>query len=136
MYEPIRTPSVHRVSTPDLPHRTREEELDNRLAGHLTALLTVTDELRALTPEPSLDDAAQQLAAEVAGLDGGREPLRAAPSPRAADPARTAALHQRAHSLAGTAMAVAASRDNEPAAALAAQRLAAHAEALGLAAPA
>jgi hypothetical protein len=33
-------------------------------------------------------------------------------------------------------MAVAASRDNEPAAALAAQRLAAHAEALGLAAPA
>ena len=29
----------------DFPHRSREEELDIQLAGHLAALLAVTDEL-------------------------------------------------------------------------------------------
>ena len=49
MYEPIRTKSVHSTmaGTPsDFPHRTREEELEFQLAGHLAALLAVTDELR------------------------------------------------------------------------------------------
>ena len=49
MYEPIRTKSVHSQMagpTPDFPHRSREEELDIQLAGHLAALLAVTDELR------------------------------------------------------------------------------------------
>src|SRR4051812_45285619 len=110
MYEPIRTPSVHTVSAPDLPHRSRAEELDIRLAGHLTALLTVTDELRALAPAASLDDAAERLAAETTRLGDGRAPLRAAPTPRRADPGRVAALNHRAHGLAGLALSVATSR--------------------------
>lgn len=48
MYEPIRTKSVHTMADPEIPHRSREQELDIRLAGQLTALLTVTDELHAL----------------------------------------------------------------------------------------
>lgn len=49
MYEPIRTKSVHTMAAaPEIPHRSREQELDIRLAGQLTALLTVTDELHAL----------------------------------------------------------------------------------------
>lgn len=53
MYEPIRTKSVHTMAgttSSDFPHRSREEELDIQLAGHLAALLAATDELRALTP--------------------------------------------------------------------------------------
>ncbi|MEV6837562.1 hypothetical protein AB0N17_24165, partial [Streptomyces sp. NPDC051133] len=99
MYEPIRTKSVHSTpmagTTSDFPHRSREEELDIQLAGHLAALLTATDELRALAPCPDLDAAAERLAAQVARLRGGRAPLRAAP-PAAGDPA---ALHRRAHAL-------------------------------------
>lgn len=136
MYEPIRTPSVHTVSAPDLPHRSRAEELDIRLAGHLTALLTVTDELRALAPAASLDEAAERLAAEVTRLGGGRAPLRAAPTARNADAARVAALHQRARSTAGLALSVATARGDDRAAALAEQRLASHAAAPGLPAPA
>jgi hypothetical protein len=136
MYEPIRTPSVHTVSAPDLPHRSRAEELDIRLAGHLTALLTVTDELRALAPDASLDDAAERLAAEVTRLGGGRAPLRAAPTPRSADAVRVAALNQRAHGLAGLALSVATAREDERAAALAETRLDAHGTALHLPAPA
>lgn len=48
MYEPIRTKSVHRMADDAqdaYPHRSREEELDIQLAGHLAALLAVTDEL-------------------------------------------------------------------------------------------
>ena len=44
MYEPIRTKSVHSTmagTTSDFPHRSREEELDIQLAGHLAALLAV-----------------------------------------------------------------------------------------------
>ncbi|WP_456340878.1 SCO4983 family protein, partial [Streptomyces shenzhenensis] len=57
MYEPIRTKSVHSTmadAPSDFPHRTREEELDIQLAGHLAALLAVTDELRGLTPSTDL----------------------------------------------------------------------------------
>ncbi|WP_413103042.1 hypothetical protein [Streptomyces sp. Inha503] len=136
MYEPIRTKSVHSMAepTPDFPHRSREEELDIRLAGHLTALLTVTDELRTLTPDATLDDAAQRLAEQATRLRDGHAPLRAAPTTAATDPAHIAALHQRAHTLAGWALVVATSRDDTAATTLAAERMHSHATALGLAA--
>ncbi|MET7933775.1 hypothetical protein [Streptomyces sp. NPDC005322] len=136
MYEPIRTKSVHSMAEPqpDFPHRSREEELDIRLAGHLTALLTVTDELRALTPDPGLDDAAQRIADQAARLRDGRTPFRAAPTTTDSDPTHIAALHQRAHTLAGWALVVATSRDDTAATKLAAERLKSHATALGLAA--
>ncbi|MGW4277838.1 SCO4983 family protein, partial [Streptomyces seoulensis] len=118
MYEPIRAKSVHTMAgtAADFPHRSREEELDIQLAGHLAALLAVTDELRALTePSTDLDTAAERLAAQVARLRGGRAPLRAAASAgRTADQAP--ALHQRAHTLAGRALVVAASRADTKAA--------------------
>ncbi|MEV0266345.1 hypothetical protein AB0I49_34060 [Streptomyces sp. NPDC050617] len=142
MYEPIRTKSVHSMAEPaDArgrgPSRSREEELDIRLAGHLTALLTVTDELRAESDGPAaaeLDDAARRIAGAAARLRGGRAPLRAAPTTGGTPgpAARTAALHQRAHMLAGQALVVATSRADEAGTALAAERLAVHAEALGL----
>jgi hypothetical protein len=129
MYEPIRTKSVHSTmaDTPsDFPHRSREEELDIQLAGHLTALLAVTDELRALTPSADLDAAAERLTGQVARLRGGRAPLRATPS-ATGDPA---ALHRRAHALAGRALVVAASRADTAAAILSAERMDAHTAAL------
>ncbi|MER6260939.1 hypothetical protein ABT270_22220 [Streptomyces sp900105245] len=129
MYEPIRTKSVHSTmaGTPsDFPHRSREEELDIQLAGHLAALLAVTDELRVLTPSAGLDTAAERLTGEISRLRGGRGPLRAAPA-AAGDPA---ALHRRAHALAGRALVVAASRADTAAAILSAERMDAHAAAL------
>ncbi|MFI6353082.1 hypothetical protein ACIBJF_10565 [Streptomyces sp. NPDC050743] len=128
MYEPIRTKSVHSTmadTASDFPHRSREEELDIQLAGHLAALLAVTDELRSLTPSADLDTAAERLAEQVARLRGGHGPLRATPS-AAGDPV---ALHQRAHALAGRALVVAASRADTAAAILAAERMDAHADA-------
>ncbi|NGO72855.1 hypothetical protein [Streptomyces boncukensis] len=128
MYEPIRTKSVHTLADEalrGLPRRTREEELDIRLAGHLTALLTVTDELRVLTPDTSLDAAAAELVALVARLTG-HAPLRAEPTARRADAAHVASLHQRARMLAGNALSVATSREDEAAAETAAERMAAH----------
>ncbi|MFF4685982.1 hypothetical protein [Streptomyces sp. NPDC001307] len=128
MYEPIRTKSVHSTmadTASDFPHRSREEELDIQLAGHLAALLAVTDELRDLTPSADLDTAAERLAEQVARLRGGHGPLRATPS-AAGDPV---ALHQRAHALAGRALVVAASRADTAAAILAAERMDAHADA-------
>ncbi|MET9293725.1 hypothetical protein [Streptomyces sp. NPDC003077] len=69
MYEPIRTKSVHRMAADrKVPQRSREEELDNRLAGHLTALLTVTDELRALTRHATAFDGGPDLGSPA--LDG------------------------------------------------------------------
>jgi hypothetical protein len=129
MYEPIRTKSVHSTmagATSDFPHRSREEELDIQLAGHLSALLAVTDDLRALTPSADLDTAAERLSEQVTRLRGGRAPLRAASS-AAGEPT---ALHQRAHALAGRALVVAASRADTSAAILAAERMDAHAAAL------
>ncbi|HEY9372908.1 MAG TPA: hypothetical protein VIU94_31450, partial [Streptomyces sp.] len=77
MYEPIRAKSVHRMADDDrdaFPHRSREEELDIQLAGHLAALLAVTDELG---DEPAGERIAQQVArlrgappARHAGLSG------------------------------------------------------------------
>ncbi|MGY5049768.1 SCO4983 family protein [Streptomyces sp. 900105755] len=125
MYEPIRTKSVHSTMagpSSDFPHRTREEELDIQLAGHLAALLAVTDELRALTPSGDLDAAATRLAEQVARLRGGRTPVRASLT-AVQEPA---ALHERAHALAGRALVVAASRADTAAAILAAERMDAH----------
>jgi hypothetical protein len=140
MYEPIRTKSVHTMAgaDEDFPHRSREEELDIQLAGHLAALLAVTDDLRALSPDADLDAAAEQLAQEVARLRDGKPPVRAAvtatgggtsaASGDGRDP-RLAALHQRAHALAGRALVVAASRADTAVAILAAHRMDAHAAA-------
>ncbi|GAA1902511.1 hypothetical protein GCM10009837_27220 [Streptomyces durmitorensis] len=126
MYEPIRTKSVHAMADPgDFPHRSREEELDIQLAAHLAALLAVTDELRALAPGADLDDAAEQLASEVARLRGGLTPVRSAVVTAIHEPHLTA-LHQRAHALAGRALVVAASRADTAAAILAARRMDAH----------
>ncbi|MER5180237.1 hypothetical protein ABT009_18005 [Streptomyces sp. NPDC002896] len=141
MYEPIRTKSVHTMADApeDFPHRSREEELDIQLAGHLAALLAVTDDLRALSPGTDLADldaAAEQLAREVARLRDGEPPVRAGAAPGDGSPAadtgtdpRVAALHQRAHALAGRALVVAASRADTAAAILAARRMDAHAAA-------
>ncbi|MFF4823583.1 SCO4983 family protein [Streptomyces sp. NPDC001312] len=130
MYEPIRTgPSGRSVHSPmagttsDFPHRSREEELDIQLAGHLAALLAVTDELRALTPSRDLDTAAERLAEQVARLGGGHAPARASMA-AALEPS---ALHQRAHALAGRTLVVAASRADTAVAILAAERMDAHA---------
>ncbi|MGW1889647.1 SCO4983 family protein [Streptomyces sp. NPDC002004] len=132
MYEPIRTKSVHgaMARADDFPHRSREEELDIQLAGHLGALLAVTDELRALASaaDRDLDGAAERLAEQVARLRGGLPPVRSG----AVDPGDTdvRALHRRAHALAGRALVVAASRADTTAAILAAERMDAHAAAL------
>ena len=132
MYEPIRTKSVHSVAattTSAPPRRGRDEELDFQLAGHLSALLTVTDELRALAPSDDLGRAAEQLAECVARLRHGVAPARL-PAPTAtavaATPDRIAALHRRARALAGRALVVAASRQDTASAVLAARRLDGH----------
>ncbi|MEU4092649.1 hypothetical protein [Streptomyces sp. NPDC026673] len=129
MYEPIRTKSVHTTVAPTLPRRSRDEELDLQLAGHLAALLTVTDELRALESSPELDRAAEQLAEAVTGLHHGHPPLRLAPAPAgrgSTEAALVAALHRRARALAGRALVVAESRQNAEAAALAERHIAVH----------
>ncbi|MFD3624207.1 hypothetical protein ACE1N8_22390 [Streptomyces sp. DSM 116494] len=132
MYEPIRDKSVHSTmaGTPhDFPHRSREEELDIQLAGHLAALLAVTDELRTAAPSAGLDTAAERLAGEIARLRGGRTPARASAPTRGREPNVTT-LHRRAHALAGRALVVAASRADTAVAILAAEQMDAHAEAL------
>ncbi|MBO4258899.1 SCO4983 family protein [Streptomyces griseorubiginosus] len=129
MYEPIRTKSVHSTmagTSSDFPHRSREEELDIQLAGHLAALLAVTDELRAAAPSADLDEAAERLAEQVARLRGGVTPVRMQVAPAEVD---LATLHERAHALAGRALVVAASRADTAAAILAAERMDAHTEA-------
>jgi hypothetical protein len=116
-------------TTPDFPHRSREEELDIQLAGHLAALLAVTDELRALTPSADLDTAADRLAEQITRLRGGSTPARA-PLTAAAGQSNLTAVHRRAHALAGRALVVAASRADTAAAILSAERMDAHAAAL------
>ncbi|MFI0875741.1 hypothetical protein ACH4TM_15215 [Streptomyces parvus] len=119
MYEPIRSPSVHSpADDADFPHRSREEELDIQLAGHLAALLAVTDEL-------GLGAAGDRIAEQVARLRGA-PPARHAGLTAAAP----ADLHRRAHALAGRALLVAASRADTTAAILSAERMDAHTAAL------
>ncbi|MEW2139693.1 hypothetical protein AB0892_24450 [Streptomyces sp. NPDC005409] len=125
MYEPIRTKSVvrrlgaHRV---EQPHSSRGEALDIQLAGHLAALLAVTDEL-------GLDEPAAAIAAQVERLRGA-QPVRAAHDPAAGAISGAAALHRRAHDLAARALLVAASRADTTVAILSAERMDAHAAAL------
>ncbi|WP_406392543.1 hypothetical protein [Streptomyces sp. NBC_00887] len=119
MYEPIRTKSVHTpADDADFPHRTREEELDIQLAGHLAALLAVTDEL-------GLGTAGDRIAEQVARLRG-NPPTRHA----GLSDAPAAALHRRAHALAGRALVVAASRADTAVAILSAERMDAHTAAM------
>jgi hypothetical protein len=138
MYEPIRTKSVHSTMagatapTADFPHRSREEELDIQLAGHLGALLTATDELRSAAPSDALDTAAERIALQVARLSG-RVPLRGVAASGGRDESAEA-LHRRAHALAGRALVVAASRADTTVAILVAERMDAHAAATALAA--
>jgi len=132
MYEPIRTKSVHSTmagTTSDFPHRSREEELDIQLAGHLAALLAVTDELRGAAPSAVLDGAAERLTAQVARLRGGHPPVRAVTG-QVAEAELATTLHRRAHALAGRALVVAASRADTAAAILAAEQMDVHAAAL------
>ncbi|CAL9449325.1 hypothetical protein [Streptomyces sp. enrichment culture] len=131
MYEPIRSKSVHSTMAGphDFPHRSREEELDIQLAGHLAALLAVTDELRAAAPSADLDTAAERLTQEITRLRGGRTPARATAATHSREP-DPAALHRRAHALAGRALVVAASRADTAVAILAAERMDAHTAAL------
>ncbi|MGW5970842.1 SCO4983 family protein [Streptomyces sp. NPDC055186] len=133
MYEPIRSKSVHRTMagpSDDFPRRSREEELDIQLAGHLAALLAVTDELRVAAPSADLDTAAERLAEQVTRLRGGRKPARASATTRGRQ-ANVTALHRQAHARAGRALVVAASRADTGAAILAAERMDAHTAALG-----
>ncbi|MFJ1745382.1 hypothetical protein ACIOJD_03950 [Streptomyces sp. NPDC088116] len=122
MYEPIRSKSVHamagRDTDTDFPHRSREEELNIQLAGHLSALLAVTDEL-------GLDEAAESIAGQIARLRG-TPPARHAGLTGAAP----GDLHRRALALAGRALVVAASRADTTAAILSAERMDAHTAAL------
>ncbi|MFF9069202.1 hypothetical protein ACF09E_27965 [Streptomyces sp. NPDC014891] len=121
MYEPIRTKSVHRMADDAhdaYPHHSREEELDIQLAGHLSALLAVTDELGDT-------EAGDVIARQVARLRGA-PPARHAGLRGASAPD----LHRRAHALAGRALVVAASRADTTAAILAAERMDAHTAAL------
>ncbi|WP_329380084.1 hypothetical protein OG625_14210 [Streptomyces sp. NBC_01351] len=123
MYEPIRTKSVvHRMGAAagnDFPHRSRGEALDIQLAGHLAALLAVTDEL-------GLTESAREIAAQVTRLRGAA-PARA---PQAAEAGDAAALHQRAHDLAARTLLVAASRADTTVAILAAKHMDAHTAAI------
>ncbi|WP_328448766.1 hypothetical protein OG780_15960 [Streptomyces sp. NBC_00386] len=131
MYEPIRSKSVHTMAgapSSDFPHRSREEELDIQLAGHLAALLAVTDEIRAIAPSADLDAGAERLTEQVTRLRGDA-PLRAAAATASGAP-RLTTLHRRAHALAGRALLVAASRADTAAAILSAERMDAHAPAL------
>ncbi|NML52957.1 hypothetical protein HHL19_08945 [Streptomyces sp. R302] len=120
MYEPIRTPSVHTTAGAPgtFPHRSREEELDIQLAGHLAALLAVTDELGD-------GEGGEQIARQVARLRGAPPARHAALSG-----ATPEALHRKAQDLAGRALLVAASRADTSAAILAATRMDTHTAAL------
>ncbi|MDG4860515.1 hypothetical protein P8605_20525, partial [Streptomyces sp. T-3] len=107
MYEPIRTKSVHAMADPhpvgDFPHRSRAEELEIQLAGHLAALLAVTDELRDLTQnagaKAELATGAEELTRQITRLRGGLPPVRSTVAAAIHEP-HLSALHERAHALA------------------------------------
>ncbi|MFJ4919735.1 hypothetical protein [Streptomyces sp. NPDC088725] len=118
MYEPIRTKSVQSTAGADFPHRTREEELDTQLAGHLSGLLTVTDEL-------GLGETAERIAQQLTRLRGTPPARHTAPTGE-----DRPELHRRALALAGRALVVAASRADTASAILAAECMDAHTAAL------
>ncbi|GGO82989.1 SCO4983 family protein [Wenjunlia tyrosinilytica] len=144
MYEPSRQPV--RTPRPAAGRRTRTAEpaaergasqpsrtdhLQAQLAGHLAALLAVTDELRGAGPSEELDEAAREIAERVTELSPTGAPVRIWEGSRpGAGHARVAALHQHAHTIAGRVLVVAASRQDTATAMLACRRMDAHALAL------
>ncbi|MFF4651306.1 hypothetical protein [Streptomyces sp. NPDC001380] len=156
MYEPIRHRSVHtlREPAPAHPHAVRHNSSDRvpapsarpahlrqQLARHLGALLDATTDLRRATDaaggaaDPALaahradlDDAARRIAARIAELaPAGGPPPGGRPSPAPAPAGRgLAALHARAHALAGRVLVVAAAQQDTATAMLACLRMDAH----------
>lgn len=131
MYEPIRTKSVHSMAPPRPAAAVRSDYLSEQLAGHLAALLAVTDRLRAAEPSAVLDAAAAEIAERIAQLSPGSAPVRIWEGSRLDGP-DTGALHRQAHTLAGRVLVVAAARQDTATAMLACRRMDAHAAALGL----
>lgn len=138
MYEPIRTKPLRAPAPPMnaaavAPRPSRAKHLNAQLAGHLAALLTVTEELRARSAEtgPELDDAAGQITERIAALspEGAPALIWEGNQPREGE-AGQAALHRRAHTLAGRVLVVAASRQDTATAMLACRRMDAHEKAL------
>ncbi|MFJ6212724.1 hypothetical protein ACIQGZ_05245 [Streptomyces sp. NPDC092296] len=158
MYEPIRQKSVHTLrepapvaaARPRAAHHNssdhsataaRPAHLTSQLAGHLTALLAATDELRAATAaalaaapdellaaqRADLESAARQVAARIAELApaGGPPPYGPASTPGGT----LAQLHARAQTLAGRVLVVAAAQQDTATAMLACTRMDAHQDA-------
>lgn len=142
MYEPIRTRPVHSPGLPSdrggplagatVPRQPRAEHLRVQLAGHLAALLAVTDELREDGGSPELDEAAHQIAQRINELSPETSPVRIweGSRPAGGPVAVLAALHRQAHTIAGRVLLVAASRQDTTTAMLACRRMDAHAAAL------
>ncbi|WP_055585390.1 SCO4983 family protein [Peterkaempfera griseoplana] len=159
MYEPIRHKSVHTLREPATaaaaaPHPARHNSsehtppgpdrpahLRDQLAGHLTALLTATTELRRATAAAlEADGSDQALAAQQTDLvaavrhiterigdlspTGAR--LRLRHRPGAAAGGTLAELHAHAHTLAGRVLVVAAAQQDTATAMLACRRMDAH----------
>ncbi|WP_461007587.1 SCO4983 family protein [Streptomyces capparidis] len=129
MYEPIRARSVHTMTEPAVPRQSRAEHLRSQLAGHLAALLAVTDELRAIDGTQDLTDAAREIAERIAQLSPETAPVRIWEGTRPGDGPGRAALHRQAHTLAGRVLVVAAARQDTTTAMLACRRMEAHAPA-------
>lgn len=133
MYEPVHTKSAHSTTEPAAPPSSRAEHLNAQLAGHLAALLALTNELVRLSGGESADlgQAALDIAERIERLSPAGAPVRiwegSQPGGEEAEPA---ALHRRAHTLAGRVLIVAASRQDTATAMLACRRMDAHAEAL------
>jgi hypothetical protein len=116
------------MTEPAVPRQSRAEHLRSQLAGHLAALLAVTDELRAIDGTQDLTDAAREIAERIAQLSPGTAPVRIWEGTRPGDgPGRRAALHRQAHTLAGRVLVVAAARQDTTTAMLACRRMEAHA---------
>lgn len=128
--------AVGRPAAPGVPDQapplSRAEHLDVQLAGHLGALLTVTEELRETAPSTELDEAARRIAdrIEVLSPQGTPALIWEGSHPREDDRSEPAELHRRAHLLAGRVLVVAAARQDTATAMLACLRMDAHAEAL------
>jgi hypothetical protein len=139
VYEPIRAKSVHTVPAPHqsqltgAPSTSRAEHLREQLAGHLAALLAVTDDLRTAAgqDDAELASAAREIAERIEQLTPGNAPVRIWEGSRSGHDGEAAALHQQAHTLAGRVLVVAAARQDTATAMLACRRMDAHARALG-----
>ena len=145
MYEPAHPkpvlPAAKRVNAGRVAQRPpRTEHLKAPLAGHLAALLAVTEELRTCHdgPDSDLDEAIRQITDRIAELSPEGVPARIweGSQPRADEAqqdgaGRKALLHRKAHALAGRVLVVAASRQDTATAMLACRRMDAHERALG-----